>query len=128
MKKKDVTESSVLKDRVCIVCGNKFDVKLLENNVIPIQYFFSKDLIKNITDEDGEYWECEYCSGYFKERVKEYMIKRSRKTEPQMNADERRFIAQAYIALIRLFFIRGAVQGSGGITAKQAESKGPAVL
>ncbi|MDP2840945.1 MAG: hypothetical protein Q8O17_01550 [Candidatus Methanoperedens sp.] len=75
MKKKDVTESSVLKDRVCIVCGNKFDVKLLENNVILIQYFFSKDLIKNITDEDGEYWECEYCSGYFKERVKEYMIK-----------------------------------------------------
>ena len=73
--KKDVTEGSGLKDRVCIVCGNKFDVKLLENNVIPIQYFFSKDLIKNLTDKDGEYWECEYCSGYFKERVKEYMIK-----------------------------------------------------
>jgi len=47
MKKKEVSESSVLKDRVYIVCGNKFDVKLLENN----------------------------CSGYFKERVKEYMIK-----------------------------------------------------
>lgn len=75
MKRKDVTESSVLKDRVCAVCGNKFDVKLLEKNVIPIQYFFSKELIKNLTDEDGEYWECEYCSGYFKERVKEYMIK-----------------------------------------------------
>ncbi|MDD5616906.1 MAG: hypothetical protein PHH85_11985 [Candidatus Methanoperedens sp.] len=75
MKKKEVSERSVLKDRVCIVCGNKFDVKLLENNVIPIQYFFSKDLIKNLTDEDGEYWECEYCSGYFEERVKEYMIK-----------------------------------------------------
>lgn len=75
MKKKDVTESSVLKDRVCGLCGNKFDVKLLEKNVIPIQYFFSKDLIKNLTDEDGEYWECEFCSDYFKERVKEYMIK-----------------------------------------------------
>ncbi len=75
MKKKDVTESSVLKDRVCAVCGNKFDVKLLEKKVIPIQYFFSKELIKNLTDEEGEYWECEYCSGYFKERVKEYMIK-----------------------------------------------------
>jgi len=51
MKKKDVTESSVLKDRVCAVCGNKFDVKLLEKNVIPIQYFFSKELIKNLTDD-----------------------------------------------------------------------------
>jgi hypothetical protein len=49
MKKKDVAQSCVLKDRECIVCGNKFDV--------------------------GEYWECEYCSGYFKERVKEYMVK-----------------------------------------------------
>ena len=76
MKKKEVTaKSSILKDRKCIVCGNKFDVKLDENNVIPIQYFFSKELIKNLTDEDGEYWECEYCSGYFEERVKEYMVK-----------------------------------------------------
>ena len=75
LKQKDATESSVLKDRECIVCGNKFDVKLLEKNVIPIQYFFSKNLIKSITGEEGEYWECEYCSGYFKERVKEYMVK-----------------------------------------------------
>ena len=39
-----------------------------------------------------------------------------------MNANERRFIARAYIALVRLFFFCGAVQESGGITAKRAES------
>ena len=51
MKRKNVTESSVLKDRVYAVYGNKFDVKLLEKNVILIQYFFSKELIKNFTDD-----------------------------------------------------------------------------
>ena len=39
-----------------------------------------------------------------------------------MNANERRFIARVYIALNRLFFFCGAVQESGGITAKRAES------
>jgi len=36
-----------------------------------------------------------------------------RKTEPQMNADERRFIARAYIALVRLFFMwrRARIRG-----------------
>jgi hypothetical protein len=38
-----------------------------------------------------------------------------------MDADKRRFIARAYIALVRLFFVCGAVQESGGITAKRAE-------
>jgi hypothetical protein len=78
MKNIDKTESSVLKDRICSLCGTKFDVKLLKNNIIPIQYFFSGELLKNLTeddDEDTEYWECEHCSGYFKERVKEYMVK-----------------------------------------------------
>jgi len=73
-KERNNPKSSILKDRKCIVCGNKFDVKLDENNVIPIQYFFSKELIKNLTGEEGEYWECEYCSGFFEERVKEYMV------------------------------------------------------
>jgi len=39
MKKKDVTESSVLKDRVCSVCGNKFDVQLLEKKSHPNTVF-----------------------------------------------------------------------------------------
>ncbi|VVB90639.1 Nucleotidyltransferase domain protein [uncultured archaeon] len=55
MKKKDVTvKSSILKGRVCAVCGCKFDVKLDENNVIPIRYFFSKELIRNLTDNEGD--------------------------------------------------------------------------
>jgi rubrerythrin len=75
MKKKDVTSKSILKDRICAVCGNKFDVKLEDNNSIPIQYFYSKELGKALTGSKTEYWECEYCSGYFNERVKEWMIK-----------------------------------------------------
>jgi rubrerythrin len=76
MKKKDLTaKGTMLKDRVCAVCGGKFDVKLENNNRIPIQYFYSKELGETLTGSKSEYWECEYCSGFFKERVKEWMIK-----------------------------------------------------
>ncbi|VVB96485.1 Uncharacterised protein [uncultured archaeon] len=75
MKKKGIAaKGSILKDRICAVCGRKFDVKLEENNRVPVQYFFSKELGKTLTGSKKEYWECEYCSGYFKERVKEWMI------------------------------------------------------
>jgi len=63
----------ILKDRMCVVCGRKFDVKLEKGNVIPIQYFYSKELGKALTGKKTEYWECEHCSGYMKERVKEWM-------------------------------------------------------
>jgi len=65
----------VLKDRECAVCGCKFDVKLKKGKVIPEKYFFSKTLGTSLTGKDTEYWECENCSGYIAERVKEWMIK-----------------------------------------------------
>jgi 5-methylcytosine-specific restriction endonuclease McrA len=66
MKKKDVTSKSILKDRICAVCGNKFDVKLEDNNSIPIQYFYSKELGKTLTGNKTEYWECEYWAVSYK--------------------------------------------------------------
>lgn len=71
----DIMTKKVLKDRVCAVCGCKFDVKLKKGNVIPEKYFFSKTLGTSLTGKDTEYWECENCSGYIAERVKEWMIK-----------------------------------------------------
>jgi len=50
------------------------------------------------------------------------VVNYSAKNETADNADERRFIARAYIALARLFLPCGSVQESGGITAKRAES------
>lgn len=58
----------VLKDRICAVCGNKFDVELGDENKIPREYFFSKI--------DGEeYWECKNCSDYMMDLMKEWMLK-----------------------------------------------------
>jgi hypothetical protein len=67
-------DDKILKERLCLVCGKKFDVKLEEGNKIPVQYFFSKNLMKNLTDIEGEYWECENCSGFMKEKMKEWVI------------------------------------------------------
>jgi hypothetical protein len=46
MKKKDATESSMLKDRVCAVCGNKFDVKLLEKTSSRYSISFQKNSLR----------------------------------------------------------------------------------
>lgn len=71
----DIMTEKVLKDRVCAVCGCKFDVELKEGKVIPELYFFSDTLGTALTGSKTEYWECEHCSGYISERVKEWMIK-----------------------------------------------------
>jgi len=71
----DIMTKKVLKDRVCAVCGCKFDVELKEGKVIPEKYFFSDTLGTSLTGSNTEYWECEHCSGYLSERVKEWMLK-----------------------------------------------------
>ena len=52
----------ILKDRKCVVCGKKFDVKLLKGDKIPKKYFYSSGLGKRLTGKDIEYWECEKCA------------------------------------------------------------------
>ncbi len=70
--------TTTLKDRVCIICGKTFDVELGEGNKIPSKYWFSRNLIKEITGKDEEYWECEECSGFkddmiLKEKVRKWI-------------------------------------------------------
>jgi len=68
-------EGRIIKDKVCVICGDKFDVKLGKGGKVPIQFFFSRNLGKSLGCEEEEYWECETCSGYTYERMKEWMIK-----------------------------------------------------
>lgn len=68
-------DGKILKDRVCTVCGGTFDVTLGKGCKIPIQFFFSRNLGKSLGTDNDEYWECETCSGYTLDRMKEWMIK-----------------------------------------------------
>lgn len=65
----------ILKDRICVVCGEKFDVKLGKGGAVPIQFFFSRNLGKSLGCEKDEYWECENCCGNFYEKMNDWMIK-----------------------------------------------------
>jgi hypothetical protein len=67
-------EGKVL-NRTCTVCGEKFNVTLGKGGEIPIQFFFSRNLGRSLGSEDDEYWECETCSGFIKDRMKEWMLK-----------------------------------------------------
>lgn len=74
------TNKKILKNRICLICGKKFDVELEKNGKIPEKYFFSRDLIKELTGgkDATEYWECKECSGFkddliIKEKVKAWM-------------------------------------------------------
>ncbi len=68
-------EGKILKDRICTVCGEKFDVTLGKGGTVPIQFFFSRSLGESLGSDNDEYWECETCSGYVLDRMKEWMIK-----------------------------------------------------
>jgi hypothetical protein len=75
MKGLEHHNGQILKDRICVVCGEKFDVKLGKGGVIPIQFFFSRNLGESLDCENREYWECETCSGHVFEKMKEWMRK-----------------------------------------------------
>jgi len=53
----------ILKNRMCVVCGKRFNVELKPGNVIPRKYFYSDTLGESLSGKkDIEYWECEKCS------------------------------------------------------------------
>lgn len=61
-------------NRKCTVCGEDLVVKLGKGGEIPVLYFFSRNLGESLGIEGDEYWECQTCSGYIKDRMTEWMF------------------------------------------------------
>jgi len=56
----------ILKNRICAVCGKKFDVKLSKGKDgkwhIPKEFWYKEGLGYSLTGKNIEYWECSKCA------------------------------------------------------------------
>ena len=55
----------ILHNRLCVICGKFFDVRLRKGGKIPKKYFYGKNLGERLGEhfgKDFEYWECELCA------------------------------------------------------------------